>query len=241
MASLVDLLALRTQAQQAANMENDGLVTTAEWNSLINYGAKRMYSVLASKFGEEYAMSSATVAIVSGQDTYDLPADFYRMRGVDLSVSSRTVSCRRFQFRQRNMYSWSAINWGGSGNGRPMYMLSGSKIKFIPLPNVTGSVITLWYVPTMQVYVHGAGVLTSALLTNDDDTMDDVMGFSRLIVLEAAIQAKIKDDNDPAALLAQRAEVMEWIEREAKDRDEGEPMFVGTVDQPDDPGSLFGV
>lgn len=234
MASLVTLAALRTRAQQAADMENAKIVSTAEWNSYINYGAQRLYDILVSKFGEEYAVKSAVLNIVSGTDTYDLPTDFYRARGVDVQVGSRALSCKRFIFRDRNKYNWAAVNWGGI-NGTPLYMLQGSKIRFMPVPNVTGGVVTLWYIPTLQVLVHGAGDWASVPLTNDDDALDDVNGYSEFIVLEAAIHAKLKEDTDAQQLMARRQEVLDWIEVSAAQRDAGEPMFIGQIQNNCDP------
>ena len=226
MAAPVSLLTLRTRAKQAADMENDDFVSDAEWNTYLNYGACRLHDLLCSAFGEEYFLKSYSVPIVSGTATYDLPADFYRVRGVDATVGSRTITCKRFLFRERNRYQWGAINWNGIGEP-PLYCMQGTQIRFLPTPNVSSASVTLWYIPTVQVLVHGVGSWTSAPLTNDDDEIDGVNGFEELIVLVAAVKAKLKNDEDPSVLMAQLNEVIGWIKTAAAQRDAGEPMFVG--------------
>lgn len=227
MADTVSLLALRTRAKQAADMENDSLVEDVEWDSYINYGARRLHDLLASAFGEEYFLKSETILVENGVNTYDLPADFYRARGVDVSVGSTAITCRRFQFRERNRYQWNSIGWNSIGEP-PLYMIQGTEVRFMPTPN-TGASVTLWYIPTLQVQVHGAGNWTSASLVNDDDLIDGVNGFEELVVLTAAIKAKMKNDEDPSALMAQFREVLEWVQTASKQRDAGEPTFIGSV------------
>lgn len=235
MADLVSLATLRSRAQYAADMVNSGFVTTAEWNGYINYGARRLYDVLTSAFGDDYAIKSYSVPLVAGQDTYALPTDFFRERAVDVIVAGQNISAQRFMFKDRNKYNWANISWASIGC-TPLYSIEGANIKFMPAPNITGTGVTLWYIPTLQVYVHGTGSLTSASLVNDDDTIDGVNGYEELIVLEAAIRAKLKEDTDASALISQRNEVLAWITDSARNRNAGDPAFVTDVT---DRGSFF--
>lgn len=227
MANLVTLSSLTTRAQQAADMENDPVVGAAEWTALINYGAARLYDLLVSKFGEEYFLTSANISIVAGTDSYDLPADFYRLRGVDASVGGRTYPVHRFQFRDRDRYKEVAVTWSGE-RGSLRYMLQGHQIRFMPVPGIA-TAMTLWYIPTMQVLVHGTGAWTSAQLVNADDTIDDINGYGEFIVLEAAIHALLKQDRDASQLIARRDEVKAWLEESAGQRDASEPTMIGEL------------
>lgn len=227
MANLVSLATLRGRAQYASDMENDPNISNTIWGMFLNYGAQRLHDILVNKGGEEYAISSGTINITNGTNTYDLPADFYRMKGIDVSNGARTYTLRRFQFREREKYNWATINWGGHG-GVPVYMLQGHQVRFQPMPSIN-TTATIWYVPTMQVLVHGTGSWTSAALVNDDDCIDDVNGYAEYIVLEAAIRAMIKQDRDPSGLIAQRDEVKAWIESSAAQRDSNDPMYIGEV------------
>ena len=233
MANLVSLATLTTRAQQAADMENDPMVSSSEWTTYINYGAARLYDLLVSKFGDEYYLTSANISMVAGTDTYDLPADFYRLRGVDATIGGRTFPLHRFNFRDRDRYKQGAIQWSGEG-GALRYMLQGHSIRFMPVPAIATG-LTLWYIPTMQVLVHGAGNWTSAQLVNTDDVIDDVNGYSEFIVLEAAIHAVLKQDRDASALMARRDEVKTWLEDTAGQRDANEPAMIGEINNDYDP------
>lgn len=225
---LVSLSTIRTRAKSAADMINDGLVADTEWNAWINYGARRLHDMLCSKFGDEYFIKSASVSTTQGSNVAPLPADFYRERSIDFGQGANAITLRRMSFKDRNKYNWASVVWGGSG-AVPFYTISGTNLLLYPSPSVTGATLTLWYYPTLQVFVHGTGSITSASLVNDDDTIDGVNGFEELVVLEAAIRAKLKDDSDASALMAQRAEVLGWIDEAARQRNAGQPTFVGEM------------
>lgn len=235
MADLVSLSTLRSRAQYAANMENSGFVTMAEWNSYINYGARRLYDLLTSAYGDEYYLKSYAIPMVTGQDTYSLPSDFLRERAVDVAVGGKNINATRFLFKDRNKYNWANISWGAIGC-TPLYTLQGPNIKFMPAPNISGAGVTLWYIPTLQKTTDGGTTWTSGSLSADTDQIDGVNGYEELVVLEAAIRGKAKEDTDPSTLISQRNEVLAWVQDSCRNRNAGDPMFVGDVQ---DNGGFF--
>jgi hypothetical protein len=80
--------------------------------------------------------------MVSGTDTYDLPSDFYKMRGVDLVVTStESVPLKRYNWAQRtrNALTVYARDY--------KYRVQKGSIVFSPVPSTTDSV-KLYYIPS---------------------------------------------------------------------------------------------
>jgi hypothetical protein len=97
MTDYVALSDLRTLVRQRADQENSQFVTDEELRQYINRGYAELYDLLVTNAtSEDYFLNSSTVTLVSGTQTYDLPADFYKLRGVDLNMGSDTFPLRRY-------------------------------------------------------------------------------------------------------------------------------------------------
>lgn len=214
MALTATLANLRQRAQQRADQENSTLCSTAEWNQWINDGWRELYEALIG-WGQEYYLSSAPYMTTVGVDTYALPADFWRARGVDALVGGETLSLRSFMFEERNRYKLSGTWRRGEAI---YYRLRGSNIAFIPAPTVA-TTITLWYYPT------------PVTLVNDADTIDGVVGWDDFVVLHAARKAAVKEESLELAaeLLSELQAQKQRIQDGAPPRDAGYPERVQDV------------
>ena len=94
---------MRGRAQKLADMENSSFVTNGEWADYLNEGLGNLHDKLIAK-SEDYALSFGDVVIANGVDTYALPSDFYKLRGVDLIRGSgqHNLTLRPYMFRERN-------------------------------------------------------------------------------------------------------------------------------------------
>ena len=87
MTDFVSLSDLRTLVRQRAAQENSQFVTDEELRQYINRGYSGLYDLLVTNANsEDYFLNSSTVTLVSGTQTYDLPTDFYKLKGVDLNM-----------------------------------------------------------------------------------------------------------------------------------------------------------
>lgn len=213
---LVALSALRSQAQTRADMVNSPFVPTAEWNVFINKSAAALYDMLVASFEDYYTKASATLtATVNGQGTYALDADFYKLAGIDIKVSSSEYkSLRPYVWRERNVYRNLPLATPPEYETR--YRVRAGSLELLPVPT---SVLpmTVWYVPTM------------AALTVDADTFDGINGFEEYIVLDAARKALMKEESDTSDVERELAALVERIQTMAAERDVGEPERVGDV------------
>jgi hypothetical protein len=91
---------LRLRARKRADQENSRFVDDAELNTYINASAKELYDILTTLYSDyffqEYSLPT------TGADTYPLPANFYKLLGVD-EVSRGSLS--PYKFSERSSYS----------------------------------------------------------------------------------------------------------------------------------------
>ena len=147
MTDIVSLSELRLLARQRADMENSQFISDDEWRRMINRSYAELYDlVVTSANSEDYFLKSDTISLVNGTDSYDLPADFYKMRGVDINSGGTSTPLRRYNFSQRNVGSLYAI----ASDMR--YHVQGSKIIFNPTPS-TSDTVTLWYIPSPKKFL----------------------------------------------------------------------------------------
>lgn len=212
----VTLLQLRDRAKQRSDMEKSNFVSTAEWNTYINASLAELHDILIATYGEDYYVNESSFSTTDGVDEYSLPADLYKIRGVDLQVATNEFyTLKKFNFNERNRFTQNGL-WEIYGLPFIRYRLVGSKIKFSPKPDGVRN-IKLWYYPR------------AVELTADTDTFDDFNGFSEYVVVDAAIKALNKEESDVSVLMAQKEALRQRIMEMAQNRDAGEPESVSDI------------
>jgi len=142
MTDYVNLTELRTLARQRADQENSQFVTDTEITRYLNNSWGELYNLIIENFNDDYYTTSNTFSLTSGTDTYDLPSDFYKSRGVDLVVTStESVPLRRYNWAQRTRNSVTVY----ARDYR--YRIQKGSIVFTPSPSSNDS-IKLWYIPS---------------------------------------------------------------------------------------------
>lgn len=126
LSSNVSLGALRLQAQQRADLEGSPNISIPEWNQYLSLSAKELMDILIAAYGNDYSVQVPYLFTINSTSLYPLPADFYKLLGVDLQYAaspSGWVTLKRFEFIERNKYSW-----------------------LTPTP-ISANLCRLWYVP----------------------------------------------------------------------------------------------
>lgn len=209
---------IRLAARQRADMTSSQFVTDAELNSYINSSLAELYDLLVQKYGNDYFVTTATITTSGNVERYDLPADFFKLLGVDLRLSGGAdgyISLRSFSFAERNRYATAnAQTWIGVTNLR--YRLSANKLWLTPTPQAQQE-LRIWYVPRVVP------------LVNDTDVADGVSGWLEYVVVDAAIKAMQKEESDVSVLLAQKGALVQRIESAAQNRDAANPATVADV------------
>lgn len=206
----VTLESLRDQARQRADMVNSEFCSDVEINQYINNSITELYDLLVS-VNEDYYVTSGTVSLVNGTDSYSLPADFYKLLGVDVDYNGQQIAIKPFMFAERSRMQTAL-------SGAPFrYRLQGSNIKFIPEPD-TSYTVTLWYVPRFTA------------LSADASTFDGINGWEEYVIVDAAIKMLQKEESDVSILMAQKEALRGRINTMAANRDSGEPQRIVDVE-----------
>lgn len=206
MASTVTLAGLRTQVRQRADMENTTFVTDAELTTYINSAIQELYDTLVYKM-EDYYTISGTIVTDGVADTFTLPSDFYKLIAVDYLLAGNLEPMERFNFQDRHRYKYNAQLL--------RYRIIKNSIMFKPRP--APQTITIWYAPAFTP------------LALDADTFDGINGWEDIVVTDCAIKCLLKEESDVSMLLAEKAGLMERIEKVANNRDMGRPETVADV------------
>jgi len=211
----ISLLDLRLRARQRADRENSNFVEDEELNFYINGSIAELHDLLVGANSADYAISDSTFTTVNAVADYALPADFYKLKGVDAKITaSDWFSLRPFNFNERNRNldpSWGLLNVPSV-----RYRLLGSNIRFSPVPDA-GMTVRLWYTPTAPV------------LVADGDVLTDLNFYADYVIIDAAIKYLNKEESDVSVLMQQKAEMKRRIEIMANNRDEGQPETVSDV------------
>lgn len=146
----VTLDSLRTQCRQRADMVNYNFISSTELDGFINEGVREYYDLMTTHYEDEYFHTRAFIDIGSSATVYELPSNFYKMKGVDVRQSAndnRYVSIVPFMFNERNRYAFNANS----------------------LPNTT---VRIRYVPTVKTLTDTAMTFTDSEVSVANDTIN---------------------------------------------------------------------
>lgn len=224
----LSLAQIRLMAKQRADMVNSQFVTDSEWNLYINQAAFELYDLLVTEY-EDYFMKAPLLITTDGTEQFTLPSDFFKLLGVDLGLANNTtawVTLKKFQFIERNRYVYPQINSTFFGCFNLQYRLMGNTLFFIPTPSA-GQFLRLWYIPKLTQ------------LLQDTDVLTGISGWGEYVIVDAAIRAKQKQEDDVSVLGAQKMMLIKRIEDAAMNRDAGQPDCISDT-RFDDVGSGYG-
>jgi hypothetical protein len=209
------LLDLRLRTRQRADRENSNFIENEELNFLINGSVAELHDLLVAAGSADYSIQDYTFLTAANNDTYSLPTNFYKMKGVDAQITNdKWYSMRPFNFNERNRNN--DVTWGLINGPNIRYRLLGDNIKFSPAPETIYSV-RLWFTPTAPV------------LVNDTDTLKDLNFYAEYVIVDAAIKYLQKEESDVTVLQQQKQELKRRIETMANNRDEGQPESISDI------------
>lgn len=213
---MITLAQLKTQARQRADMAESQFVSDSELVSYINASIAELHDLLISAYNEDYVMEDHEWTADGTSFEFDLPADMYKLRGVDVQYDNDIWSTvKRFNFNRRNE-SQNTITCNVLGLPYLEYRLVGSKIRFNAVPDANTN-FRMFYNPK------------ATTLAVDADEYDDVNGFAEYVVVDAAIKMLNKEESDVSVLMAQKEALRQRITAMAQNRDANEPESVSDI------------
>lgn len=228
----ITLASLREQVRQRADMQYSEFIGDDELDLYINNSYFELFDVLVSRF-EDYFLyvdpltgQPPTFVLAGNEDTYDIPTNFYKLRGIDLLLDGNQDSwavLAKWNFLERSaLQNNYVINaWA---RPQPKYRVLGDKIWILPRPQAAGT-YRLWYIPKCV-----------ALSTNaDPDLQVDMIPYmeqwSDYVVVDAAIKCLAKEESDPTVYMMQKDQLLKRIEALASSRDAGQPERIADVNR----------
>lgn len=204
---------LKERARQRADMEGSGFVTDDEFGVFVQDSAAELYDILVASFQDYYLQVTSPIS-VAGSDEIPVPAELYKLRGVDRQEGTRWVSIDPFSFAERNDRAASAVplSYYTTDSGI-RYRVQGGVVKLTPADQADG-IYRLWFVPLMPQ------------LAADSDVFDDQNRWADYVVVDAAIKALQKEESSTTALERQKQALLKRIEDMSKARDAGGPEVV---------------
>lgn len=207
-----------TLLRQRTDMVNSLFVSDAELTTYLNNSLCLLDGILIQQYND-YKLTSAPATVVSGQDYLSLPADFLKLRGVDvkLTTSDGYYSIPEFSFQHRNKLSGSN-SLSSLGPYAIEYRLQGSQIKLLPKQLAAQYSYQIWYVPDYIPLINPTDTLQSYM---------DSQAWYEYAIIDSAIKVLEKQDLDPAVFIQQRQDLKDHIQKlSAPSRNAGSPASV---------------
>lgn len=194
----ITLAQLKSQARDRADMTNSQFVSDSELVNYINGSIAELHDLLIAAYDNDYFITEYSFNTAANTASYALPADFYKLRGVDTRIGSdQWFTIQPFNFNERNSQNELVTYLAYGNNFR--YRLVGSNITFTPVPTSVYS-IKMWYIPV------------ATKLSSDSDVLSDLNQFSEYVIVDAALKMAAKEEADVSVLAAQKADLRRRIE-----------------------------
>lgn len=219
----VDLGTLKTKVRTIIAGQNDtAWLSDTELTTFINDSISALVELINNQNSDYYVVSATLSA--NGTAFIDLPDDVLEVRGMDYKQGDQAITMRGFNFQERNRLNtpfWTM--YGADIYGLYRYHLLGDQVEIQPIPT-TADQFTVWYVPI------------NAPLVSDSDTFNFQNRWDQWIVFDAAIKARLKEEDEQAVAVLQgeREKVEQRIMAAASRRDSGQPETAPNVEHMND-------
>lgn len=201
------------ESKDRADMVGSSFISDSQWEKYINKSKDVLYNKLVSAYGNDYYTKDADITMISGQGSYDLPSDFFKLTSVEIDIGgAEYIPLKRFDMRNRSRGYFNFNRYHNTYR----YRLLADKIHFTPQPS-NGTTIKIWYVPL------------ATNLASPADTLKGYSGWEEYIILDAAIKAMRKEESDTADLERDRAVFDDQLKEIRHNRDAANPKKVKDV------------
>jgi hypothetical protein len=204
---------------ERADMVGSGFITSEGQIRWINDCYAELYDVILRCNEDDYvSYPPLQFTVSSGDLSNDLPADFFKMVGLDKQFGGKWVEIRKFSFNRRNRLKSSFLYTARTFVPAIRYRIVGNKILFDSQDDASGT-YQLWYIPVPPEVTNVA-----------DNFSIESRSHRQFIELSFAIKALEKEESDVSTLMAERSKLEADILATKINRDEGEPDRISNYD-----------
>lgn len=219
MARTRTLAQLRAEVRDRADIENSLHITDTQIDRYVNQSGAALHAMMVETAEDWFVTQEGTTAPAptagAGENATEIAcqATFYKVLAVEAKIGGRKTRLQRFQWQDHALLTDDA---SVTSVGPFFYRVVGSNYIITP-PLPTGTSVRVYYIPAFTD------------LSVDASTLDGVNGWEEWVVLDAAIKCMLKEESDPAGLMAERNALLERIKQQMKTRDVGRPDKVQDV------------
>jgi hypothetical protein len=200
------------QVRDQSDTNNTQFVTDAEITRYLDKSYRDLYIRIVQQ-NSNYFETQITYTVNGEQDTYPLPADFYKLCGIDLNTSTDiSITLSPINRNQRNInknvfsVAWNNTPW--------RYRISNENIIFTPVP-LTTATFTVWYIPDPPVI----SSTTQTLVLTPSVIVD-------YLILDSAMKCMQKQELNTSQLAQDKGIMMEQILMACATQDDSFPLRV---------------
>jgi hypothetical protein len=200
---------IRARVRFLGTYENSAKFTDALVNDEIQAGLSELYEVMADA-NEGHFDTTASAVTVAAQDWVALPADFWRLRGVDVLISGKYRELDQIGITDRNKYQ------GASSRPQAYRTAAGStrgRIILYPTPNAVET-LRFVYTPTCPVF------------TSDADTFEFYAGYDDYVVHATLLRLHQREERPLGETQQELARITARIMKSSQQRRAAEPELI---------------
>lgn len=229
------LSSLIEEVRARCDQESSTFITDAVLETWINQSAADLYDLIYDAAGPEALARRTTITTVPGTELYELPADHYRLIGVDVLFGTRWGQIGRASLTDRNR--WQGAGWTGRHDTR--YHLFGRAtsalydapsvsvpmIAFVPVPPRVASV-RVWYLPLAALVITpgGGGSVIGNPYIPESSPLVSFNGWDEYVVADVCAKVLEKEESASKPFVARRDAAAARVLRAARQLDSAEPL-----------------
>jgi hypothetical protein len=177
-------------------MVNSQYITDTEVVAYLNSELGELYDLMVDSSEDFYTINATGLTVlgsdpVAGTNYFTVPADFMRLRGMDMLIGGQWATMRTMEFPERNAFNWPmmVIPFGYVTN---WFTLVHDRVYINPAQNAGSQQYRLWYTPSYTALASGDSL----------PKFMDTNGWTEFAVNGACARIQTKQDLDPSAFSA---------------------------------------
>lgn len=207
MARVRTLTNLIADVRQRTQMESSEFVTDAEITEYFNQELAELHGRLTACEGQPHFRTQNTISVTSGTALYALPADFWKVQEVTVTIDGLERPMEPFMPGERAALLNTQLIYPYTTT--PQYRIQAGNIEI--LPATRDMTVTLFYVSA------------SPRLSDGADTFDGFNGYEVAAIHGVCATMLAKEESDPSFYLTQKDRIYRQIDALAAQRDASRP------------------
>lgn len=209
---------LRTQIRDLADEPlTGGTVADDRYKDYINLSLGELHELVVHAY-EDHFIKQQTVSVVSGTESYALPSDYHKTRGMFVKDGDDRFKLDRFHLSELDRFRPDLVTVAPN-NQHLKYAIFDNDIWFAPKPTAA-TTVEHWYVYTFTALSNDSDEVSSNLLQSWED----------FVICSGAHRVAVRNEMENVNELLQLKEAARTrITAACEERDAGEPNRVVDV------------